>query len=99
MFQEKRGEQEKTGNCITEQRHEFAATIQSIIISHTCVAPWFVVAAYAKNTPHSSPSSRLGLLCSDALYVQLFMLLCIVGLVVCPVPEAGSGQALVDRAY
>ena len=52
-------------------------TIQSVITSHPCVAPRLVVAAYAKNTPHSSPSSRLGLLCSDALYVDLFMLLCI----------------------
>src|SRR3989338_3734637 len=52
-------------------------TIQSVITSHTCVAPRLVVAAYAKNTPHSSPSSRLGLLCSDALYVDLFMLLCL----------------------
>jgi len=34
---------------------------------HTCVVPQLVVAAYGKeSTPHSSPSSRLGLLCSDA---------------------------------
>src|SRR3990172_11572272 len=52
-------------------------TIQSVITSHTCVAPRLVVAAYAKNTPHSSPSSRLGLLCSDALYEALFMSLCL----------------------
>src|SRR3989304_9452215 len=51
--------------------------IQSVITLHTCVAPRLVVAAYAKNTPHSSPSSRLGLLCSDALYAALFMSLCI----------------------
>ncbi|MBI3753629.1 MAG: UDP-glucose/GDP-mannose dehydrogenase family protein [Deltaproteobacteria bacterium] len=52
--------------------------MKSPVTSHTCVAPRFVVAAYAKNTPHSSPSSRLGLLCSDALYAQLFMSLCII---------------------
>src|SRR3989344_2427104 len=51
--------------------------IQNVITSHTCVAPRLVVAAYAKNTPHSSPSSRLGLLCSDALYEALFMSLCL----------------------
>src|SRR3990170_156396 len=51
--------------------------IQSVITSHTCVVPRLVVAAYAKNTPHSSPSSRLGLLCSDALYEALFMSLCL----------------------
>src|SRR3990170_3722966 len=51
--------------------------IQNVITSHTCVAPRLVVAAYAKNTPHSSPSSRLGLLCSYALYAALFMSLCI----------------------
>src|SRR3990170_1104657 len=51
--------------------------IQSVITSHTCVAPRLVVAAYAKNSPHSSPSSRLGLLCSDALYEALFMSLCL----------------------
>src|SRR3990170_7590591 len=51
--------------------------IQSVITLHTCVAPRLVVAAYAKNTPHSSPSSRLGLLCSDALYETLFMSLCL----------------------
>src|SRR3989338_2012849 len=51
--------------------------IQSVITLHTCVAPRLVGAAYAKNTPHSSPSSRLGLLCSDALYETLFMSLCL----------------------
>jgi hypothetical protein len=35
---------------------------------HTCVARRLVVATYLSSKPHSSPSSRLGLLCSDALY-------------------------------
>jgi len=51
--------------------------IQSAITSHTCVAPQLVAVAYGKSTPHSSPSSRLGLFCSDALYANLFMKPCI----------------------
>src|SRR3972149_10786286 len=51
--------------------------IQSVITSHTFVAPQLVAAAYVKSMPYSSFSSRLGLLCSDALYAILFMSLCI----------------------
>src|SRR3990170_1789079 len=50
---------------------------QSVITLHPCVAPRLVIAAYCKSTPHSSSSSRLGLLCSDALYAHLLMMLCI----------------------
>src|SRR3989338_684762 len=56
--------------------NEFVLIIQSVITSHTCVAPRFVVAAYGKNTPQSSPSSRLGLLCSDTLY-SAFLYRCV----------------------
>lgn len=55
----------------------FFTFIQSVITSHTCVAPRLVITAHDKSAPHSSLSSRPGLLCSDALYAALFISLCI----------------------
>jgi len=77
--------------CYDEARpFKNSFVIQSVITSHTCVAPRFIVEAYSKNTPHSSPSSLLGLLCSDALYAALFMLLCI---------EDESATGLKQKSY
>jgi len=50
---------------------ELEKLIQSAITSQPCVAPKLAIATYGQGTPHASPWSHLGLLCSDALHAHL----------------------------